>query len=77
MSVSCPHCGETESRIIESRTVIEACPKATFIRKRRHICDGCSLRYTSLNNLIALTSGINKGQYQLALHKLQGTTDAT
>ena len=73
----CPHCGDTKSRIVESRTVIYAKPTATFIRKRRHICGGCDLRYTSLNNLIAISNGSNKGQYQLALYKLRGTIDAT
>jgi transcriptional repressor NrdR len=38
----CPHCHETEDRVIESRTLAEG----TAIRRRRE-CTSCGYRYTS------------------------------
>ena len=38
----CPHCGNTEDKVIESRTLADG----SAIRRRRE-CSGCGYRYTS------------------------------
>lgn len=70
VGLSCPYCRYFGSNILSSMLVRPS------IRKRRHECMGCSGRFTSLNNLLAIVSGANKIQYQIALYNLKGTKDA-
>ncbi len=51
----CPFCGDSQSRVIDSRVAREGCA----IRRRRQ-CEACSERYTTYEGVEAATADVDK-----------------